>query len=415
MKTQTHLNRWFGVLGCLLLASGVYAQETSSKFLSVYNSSTGKMEEIEISENLTEIAGFNPQSETETVMEKGVIGREDWYQVDGLKYPYSAVVSIVRPEFVGGYPGCSGALIGPYTVLTNAHCMYDKKGKLAEASTFNIRAGGESTGRCAIGTKMYVAPGNPQQINSRSGLEPSKEKDYAIIVLDRPLGQTAGYLSFKSVRVKKNERIAVMGFPGEKPHDRPWYSPGKITDVFQGYFHMDADAIPGNSGSPVVYQNDLKTIIALETFGEETPNPRYNGAIMSTNSALLNFVNKYKNERSTGTPGECFSLTNLPEHSQAQQEQMSSIVTDITQALTHPSASGRIQPVPPENPGAANSSAGNIDQLRRYMGRLGRQGRFSTNPGSSNSGRMQTQPSQPSNGASSFINRLRNLRNRSRN
>lgn len=301
MKTQTHLNRWFGVLGCLLLASGVYAQETSSKFLPVYNSSTGKMEEIEINENLTEIAGFEPQSETETVMEKGVIGREDWYQVDGLKYPYSASVAL----FVSGQPWCSAALIGPYTILTNAHCVYKdpshNDGTLLNPSTITAYAGGTRYGVKAKGTRIYAASGTERIRNFNAS---TVTADYAIIVLDKPLGNKNGYFGVKLGQIHRRDSIFLLGFPGIKSHDRPWLSPGAITGIHAGYFCHNADEVSGSSGSPVFKSNDLNNIVGINSFDSATyrgsrRTSTCNGAITHTRDALVNFVKRYRMERPT--------------------------------------------------------------------------------------------------------------------
>ena len=89
------------------------------------------------------------------LLQDGVIhGRDDRFQVDSHTMPYSAVGYV-------SHSGCTGALIGPRTVLTAAHCVFDRTASApayrngAYNTNFwpNIHAGGQSHCHASFATR----------------------------------------------------------------------------------------------------------------------------------------------------------------------------------------------------------------------------------------------------------------------
>ena len=293
----------------ILLLTGVACCATTSvsaETFEVWNSATNQTSTVEIDSNLQILEGYNPQGdiarnapdERGEFIPASVINGEDWHQVDGNKWPYSAVTHIKAK----GKSRCSGAMIGPSTVLTNAHCVYsdiqhesNKKnsGQMFNPYDLTVYAGGDSSPIVARAVRIYAAPGTSRLT---WGTEFMK-KDYAILVLDQPIGEKSGYFGAKSVNFKKGNAINVIGFPGTKNTKSPWLSPGKVTAVYPNYIYYDADVMGGNSGSPVFLKSDSQNIVAINSFGNDAPNDPYNGATHPSN--LLSFINKYRNEQPT--------------------------------------------------------------------------------------------------------------------
>ena len=295
------------IIGCLIgLSVPVLHAQEAPGFLDVYDSLTGTVSQIQVDPNLTSLQGKAPEQqekEENEAVAASVLNGEDWYQVNGKKWPYSAVVHIKKD----GAGRCSGAMIGPYTVLTNAHCVYksiqhDKQfhnnGEMYQPSQLTAYAGGDSSSIHARATRIYAAPGTARLDWGTEFMN----KDYAILVLDKPIGNQSGYFGAKRVQFKQGTNIKIVGFPGVKNHRSPWVSPGKVSRVYSSRIEHSADVMAGNSGSPVFLGNDLENVVAVHSFGHDETNKPGNGA--TANKDLLSFIEKYRDEKPTGSPSK---------------------------------------------------------------------------------------------------------------
>ena len=293
------MNKMLFLLFAIMFQGTLFAQiSPDEEEWNIYDSQTQTSSVLEIDPDLTSLESYAPLFQEDVPVIASVINGEDWYQVNGRQWPYSAVVHIKRD----GIGRCSGAMIGPYTVLTNAHCVYKNiqhsnsthnNGEMYDPRQLTVYAGGDASSISARATRIYAAPGT----NHLDWGYEFMKKDYAILVLDSPIGDKSGYFGAKSARKQKGLAIKVIGFPGTKNSKNPWVSPGKVTELHNGYFYYDADVMGGNSGSPVFMQSDSENIIALNSFGNDTPNDPYNGATHPANGSLLSFINKYRNEK----------------------------------------------------------------------------------------------------------------------
>lgn len=272
------------------------AQNAEDTF-SVYNSQTGRTETFAVDNSLTSLDGKPPKGNP--TKSKVIINGEDWQQVDGNAYPYTASVYLVIQTSTHK-KNCSGSVIGKYTVLTNAHCVYEDIGTPQATFVADVTAyaGGkkENAIRGKV-TSFILSPSTQENVYSSDQYHPF---DYAIIVLDTPIGEKSGFLGIKNTfnpstgntTLKADDKIAVIGFPGEKKKDNPWYSPGKILSFNTYGFYHTADVLHGSSGSPVFLQKDLTHIIAVASTGNEKK--QRNGAVYS--QKLLSFIKKYRHQ-----------------------------------------------------------------------------------------------------------------------
>ena len=109
-----------------------------------------------------------------------------------------------------------------------------------------------------------------------SGYSTEKKKvDYAIVMLEQPVGNEYGWLGLSVKKDKELKGLAIVeiGRPGDKEQRTLWRGEGKIGQVNRYSFYHSADQMPGNSGGPIFAKGDLSRIIGLSNFGPADNRP----------------------------------------------------------------------------------------------------------------------------------------------
>jgi len=215
-------------------------------------------------------------------------GRRAYYDES---YPWRCLVRITTPR---GWSG-SGVLIGPRHVVTASHCVDWTPGWM----TVDVMYSGGKSLASANGVLAYaesrVGPGTIPDDES--------DEDYAVIVLDQPLGEQYGWLGSRTYDSSWDDETSAwhsIGYPQD------WSGNGEIaawqTNFFLNELGADFgsarlirsqtfDNWPGQSGSPVFgFWADGPHVVGVVS-GQSSD---YN--YISGGSLLPSLVNRARNE-----------------------------------------------------------------------------------------------------------------------
>ncbi|MCC7162528.1 MAG: trypsin-like serine protease [Anaerolineae bacterium] len=163
------------------------------------------------------------------------------------KYPNRAIASLVMTYPYGDFI-CTGWFIGPDTLATAGHCVFDP-------STLQFP------------TKIMVYPGrdgNNLPYGSAQSIQlftnncwtstQNPKCDYGGIKINKTLGNTVGWFGFGWTNDNNqllNHKVHVRGYPGDKPSGTMWNMKGPLQVITKKQVGYSIDTFGGQSGSPV--------------------------------------------------------------------------------------------------------------------------------------------------------------------
>lgn len=241
---------------------------------------------------VTEVEGHVPEGVTVLDVHPELVhGTDDRVQVGNThEYPWRTICHLRITTATGGTVYCSGSMIGPRTVLTNGHCVYqhDRGGWARQIEVTPGRNGpsGKPFGS-AVSSHFITTKG---WVNDKSW-----NYDYAVIILpeSQPLGRRTGWMGLANLSALSlmGLRINNSGYPGDKPFGTQWWNANNILAVTSRRVYYRVDTANGQSGSPDWrYRNNKRHIVAVHNTGG---NP-FNGGVRIVKAVFDNLV-KWKN------------------------------------------------------------------------------------------------------------------------
>lgn len=217
---------------------------------------------------------------------QAIIGTDDRTRVTNTTtYPYRAIAHIESD--IGG---CTGWFIGPDTVVTAGHCIYNTSTKrwASYARVYPGRNGSNAPYGYANAINFYSVSG---WVNNGD-----PNYDYGAIKLDRAIGNTTGWFGYRySTTSLDGTRQNISGYPGDKTYGTQWQHADQIRQTASMRLYYQNDTYGGQSGSPVYEPNNSSCGgpcgLAVHAYGGST----YNSGTRITQAVFNNF-NTWKNQ-----------------------------------------------------------------------------------------------------------------------
>lgn len=204
-----------------------------------------------------------------------VYGLDDRDPVSVAIYPWRTIGQIIVKKSETTQSTCTGTLVGPCHVLTNAHCLERDASGAMKAAEFHPHLAGQHANAVSAIVSAFDA-NDPETFDD----------DWAILKLDAPIGDDLGWMGVRAHPVADGSLNSYQGKLNASGHSADVYG-GKMSNASsvrtygtqENFLLHDGDSFKGASGGPIWFldsEGDGQIVgIMARTFTVDDKTNRY--------------------------------------------------------------------------------------------------------------------------------------------
>lgn len=231
-----------------------------------------------------------------------------YLKVAYMKATYDNVYDYSENTYRSLYIYSTAFMIGKNIVSTAGHCLYQDVTNLGDYDDgidnprFPDKVEfyfGASNFLDATESYQYYAEGEVLHIEYSYYVSPDFEHDWAVIELDRNLGNTTGWFGRVMNWDVMSIPIKTCGYPSDKLPGTMWEMTGSFySKTDYRYYTNDIDTMGGQSGSPYLidYSGLTNFVCGIHTFADSSETPAYNGGTV-LNEFIFYYMNSFTSSR----------------------------------------------------------------------------------------------------------------------
>jgi glutamyl endopeptidase len=228
---------------------------------------------------------------------KSVLDHDDriWIS-DATQEPYRWICYLALTSANGTPMLGTGWLIGPRTIVTAGHCIYNHDPKYGVGVMRSITAfAGRNINNSLGQSDVHSVETTQEWIDS----ENNTAFDFGVLYLDSPIGDDVGFFAFGNYSDAdlSGMTINVVGYPADKKNGTMWGHVNKGASVRPQRIAYMNDTYGGQSGSPVIYWDGSGDFVSvgIHNYGIDPFDPigRHNYATR-INQSVFNQLQAWK-------------------------------------------------------------------------------------------------------------------------
>lgn len=194
-----------------------------------------------------------------------IVGKDGRVQITNTtKFPFSTIGYLFsyNENDDNSYYSCTASVIGPKTILTAGHCLYDHASKNGWSDVYAFCPGINGEDNMPFGCAEYDSAYVFQAFvtDYDGSYDAVWQYDVGLVTFKEEIGNTVGWLGYTNGASLGDFQGNLVGYHNDKPAFTMWRSTCNVIaeENFETDFSHDCDFVDGAQGAPIYFLDGNK-------------------------------------------------------------------------------------------------------------------------------------------------------------